>query len=97
VFKLVIGLLYSCIFSDFHSKYRGVCYTSVSLKQVPTIAQKRNIFVLRQEGRYKILFSFPFSLVFVFIRSMQVSLYYLCTPIIPNIWFSKSLSLGLQP
>jgi len=86
---LELWLLHSGILSNFHSRWRVVCYTNVLQKQVPTIAQKRNIFVLTYEENFNMLYIFFFVWsLFFFIKSMQASWYYSYRPFILDIRFS---------
>jgi len=81
MFKLLIGLLYSWVFSDSHSKKNRLLYYC-SPETHLEIAKKLKIYVLIQRIKSQEIFIFFLLFRVVFTVSIQASRYYLCVLVV---------------
>jgi len=96
----LIGLLYSCIFSDFHSKKSCLLYYCSSETRPDDSEEAQDLCFHTGNKIQRNINLFSFCLVFVFTVSMQASCYYLfllvilnsvLTIIIFRVWTTKVL------
>ena len=73
MFKLLIGLLYSCIFSDFHSKKSCLLYYCSSEMPPDDSGEAQDLCFHTGNKIQRNVNLFSFCLVFVFTVSIQAS------------------------
>jgi hypothetical protein len=84
MFTLLIGLLYSCIFSDFHSKKSYLRYYCSSEITPDDTGEAQDLYFHTRNKIQRNVNLFSFCLVSVSTVSIQASWYYLCVLLILN-------------